>query len=272
MLRTEGDPLRTVAVCTPGAAYFGVTDLAAQNINQAPDPERAVAQHGEMTRLMTQAGAQVIDVPELADHPNSTFTRDVSLCTPNGYIELRMGLPARRKEPAWMSEVLSEAGKTRVGVIEAPGTVEGGDVILAGEVAFVGLSHRTNEEGIRQLTALLEPMGFSVRVADVRDRYLHVGGAMSLIGPRSAVACEGVFQEGYFDGFDVVHVPNRDFAPSVANVICLRDGEVIANAAENLSAIRVLEAEGVTVHHLDLSEFRKGAGGPTCLILPIARG
>jgi len=139
-------------------------------------------------------------------------------------------------------------------------------------VAFVGQSDRTNQEGIRQLGALLEPMGYTVRIADVRGRYLHVGGAMSAIGPRRVVCCAGVFPDGYFEGFDVVEVPNRNFAASVANVICLRENAVIANVAENLSTIDILQAEGVTVHRLDLSEFRKGAGGPTCMILPVERG
>jgi len=272
MLKNEGDPLESVVVCAPGTEYFQVTDLVTQNMNEIPDPDETARQHGEMVRLMTAAGARVIDVPELPHHPNSTFTRDVALCTPAGYVELRMGLPARRGEPAWMAAALDRLGEPRAGTIEAPGTVEGGDVILAGDVAFVGLSNRTNEEGIRQLTALLAPMGYEVRVSDVRGRYMHNGGAMSMVGPRRVVACAGVFGERYFDGFDVIEVPNRDYAPSIGNVICLGEDEVIANVAENLTTIEILEAEDVRVHRLDLSEFRKGAGGPTCLILPVERG
>jgi dimethylargininase len=272
MLRNEGDPLNTVVTCTPGPAYFGVADLEAQNMNEVPDPGATRRQHGALVRTMEEAGARVVNVAELADHPNSTFTRDAALCTPAGYVQLRMGLPARRGEPAWMAEALEGLGEASLGAIGAPGTVEGGDVALAGDVAFVGLSSRTNEEGIAQLSALLEPVGYDVRVCDVRRRYLHSGGAMSIIGPGTVLACAGVFPEGYFDGFDVIEVPNRDLAPSVANVICLGPEEVIANAAENLPTIQILEAEGIRVHRLDLSEFRKGAGGPTCLILPVERG
>lgn len=272
MLRNEGDPLRAVVVCTPGSEYFGVADLVAHNMNEVPDPDATRAQHAEMVRLMSAAGANVVDVSELEGHPNSTFTRDVAVCTPDGFIQLRMGLPARRGEPAWMAEALGRLGEPRVGAIEAPGTVEGGDVVLAGDVAFVGLSNRTNEDGIRQLRAFLEPMGYDVRPGDVRDRYMHIGGAMSMIGPRRVLACSGVFAEGFFDGFDVVDVPNRGYAPSIGNVICLREDEIIANVAENLVTIEVLEAAGIRVHRLDLSEFRKGAGGPTCLIMPVARG
>ena len=272
MLRNEGDPLRKVAVCTPGEAYFGVEDLDAQHMNEPADSDLTVAQHGALVRIIEEAGARVIEVAELTGHPNSTFTRDVGLLTPKGSVGLRMGLPARRGEPAWMLEALEASGEPTVGRIEEPGTAEGGDVIFAGDVAFIGLSNRTNTEGIDQLRAFLEPMGYEIRVADLFGRYLHLGGAVSAIGPHRVVCCAGVFDEGYFDGFDVVEVPNRDYAPSVANVICIRENEVIANAAENLPTIEILEAEGVRVHRLDLSEFRKGAGGPTCMILPLARG
>ena len=261
-----------MAVCTPGDAYLGVVDLDAQNMNEAADPSLTVSQHEAMVRIMEEAGVRVLRVPELCGHPNSTFTRDVALATAEGTIQLRMGLPARRGEPPWIVDALEAVGEPTAGVIEEPGTVEGGDVVLASDVAFVGLSNRTNEEGVRQLGELLEPMGYALRVADVQGRYLHAGGAMSVIGPRRVVCCAGVFPDGYFEGFDTVEVPNRDYAPSVANVICLRENEVIANAAENMATIEILESEGVTVNGLDLSEFRKGAGGPTCMILPVERG
>ena len=272
MLRNEGNSLQTVAVCTPSDAYFSVADLDAQNINEAADPALTVSQHEALVRVMKGRGVRVLQVPELSGHPNSTFTRDVALSTPEGTIQLRMGLPARRGEPAWIVQVLEEVGEPTVGVIEDPGTVEGGDVVLAGNVAFVGLSERTNREGVRQLGALLQPMGYTLRVCDVPEYCLHLGGAMSAIGPTRVVCCAGFFPDGYFEGFSVVEIPNQDCAPSVANVICLRENEVIANVAENLLTIEILESEGVTVHRLNLSEFRKGAGGPTCMILPVERG
>jgi N-dimethylarginine dimethylaminohydrolase len=100
-------------------------------------------------------------------------------------------------------------------------------------------------------------------------RYLHLGGAMSMIGSKRILCCGEVFPESFFAGFDTVEVPHK--GPSTGNVICLRENEVIANIAENAEAISTLEREGVNVHAIDLSEFRKGTGGPSCLILPIER-
>ncbi len=268
MLRDEGERLRRVVVSTPRREYFLVSDPRAHNVNQVADPARTLAQHGEMVEALARSGASVIDAPELEGHPNSVFTRDVSLATPRGYVELRMGLPTRRGEESWMASHLESAGEPRAGAIEPPGTVEGGDVILAGRVAFVGHSERTNAFGVRQLSAILEKMNYEVRVAKVEGS-LHIGGAMSAIAPGRVVACRGEYPSGFFDGFDVVWIEKR--GPSSGNVICLGPNHVLANEAENLETMDALDAKGVRVLGMDLSEFRKGAGGPTCLILPVER-
>lgn len=269
MLRNEGGKLIKAAVCTPGKEYFGVIDLKYHNISAIADPETTLRQFSHLKFVMEKTGCEVIDVPELHGHPNSVFTRDVSLITPQGYIKLRMGLESRRGEEDWMARALDTLGEPCAGEIKGPGTAEGGDIILAGNVAFVGRSERTNREGIEQISGILNGMDYEVRIHSMDKRYLHLGGAMSMIGSRRILCCRRVFPDRFFAGFDTVEVPHR--GPSTGNVICLGENEVVANVAENAEAVRELEKQGVKVHAIDLSEFRKGSGGPTCLILPIER-
>jgi dimethylargininase len=270
MLTHEGHELKRVIVSTPGDAYFDRARHADANIPELPDPGRTRQQHDALKATLADPGCEVIDVPELAGDPNSVFTRDVALCTPRGYIKLRMGLEARRGEVAWMANALDAIGEPCVGEIVPPGTVEGGDVILAGDVAFVGLSGRTTRNGAAQLTIMLKEMGYTVRTAQTPKGTLHLGGVMSVIGPERILAVRDLMPKEALVGFDVIEVELR--GPSTGNVISLRDNEVVANAAENQDAIWDLIQAGVQVHSLDLSEFRKGAGGPTCLILPVERG
>jgi len=171
MLSNEGDRLTRVIVCTPGDEYFHVGNLTQQNFNEIPDADNTVKQHDRLKLIMQQFGSEVIDVPELAGHPNSVFTRDVALVTPRGYVKLSMGLPARRGEEQWMAEILDSLGEPFAGEIVPPGTVEGGDVILAGSVAFIGRSHRTNDDGIRQLSELLIGMNYEVRTVSLPGSY-----------------------------------------------------------------------------------------------------
>lgn len=268
----EGETLSRAVVCAPGPAWAGATDRAAHNLAGTPDAGRSASQHQALVHLMVRRGVEVGALPEPEGRPNATFTRDPALVTRGGCIRLRMGLPTRRGEPGWLGAALDSAGVPPAGTIEAPGTLEGGDVILAGDVAFTGRSRRSNDEGIRQLSALLRPMGYRIRVANVPDGHLHLGGLMSVVGPRRVVAVASAFDASFLAGFEVVGLPARAHGPSGANVLCLGPDEVVANTGDGAEAIQALEAHGVRVHGLDLSEFRKGNGGPTCLVLPVERG
>jgi len=268
MVRSEGDRLRRVVVCAPRREYFQVENPERHNIGEAADAAKAAAQHRELRAVLRLSGARVVNPHELTGHPNSVFARDAGLVTPLGYIKLRMGLRTRRGEEDWMASALDSLGLPCAGKIEKPGTVEGGDVILAGEVAFVGLSERTNRSGVGQLSRLLMNMGLEVRTLSLPLPHLHIGGAMSVIGPKTVVCCRRIFPRGFFDGFEVVEIPCPE--DSSANVIALGNGGVIVEKGCPGTA-QALQKAGFTVHRVDLSEFVKGRGGPTCLIMPVDR-
>lgn len=211
----------------------------------------------------------MINLSELAGHPNSVFARDAGLVTPGGYVKLRMGLPTRRGEEEWMAAALDSLGLPCAGRIEKPGTVEGGDVILAGEVAFVGLSERSNRSGVRQLSRLFMQMGIEVRTLRLPLPHLHIGGAMSVVGPGKVLCCRKVFPTGFLAGFELVEIPCPE--ASSANVIALGDRRVVVEKGCP-DTTRALREAGFHVHPVDLSEFVKGRGGPTCLIMPVDRG
>lgn len=272
MIRSEADTLGAVLVCPPGPAYSGVADLDAQNIAGAPDPDLAHAQHAELVARLLAFGARVVKVAEPPDQPNATFTRDPALITPEGFVVLRMGLEARRDEPRWMAGELDAEGLPCAGVIRPPGTVEGGDVYLAGDVALVTLSGRTNEEGVRQLSGLLDDVGYEVRVTGLPQPYLHLGSVLSIVAPGRVVALEGAFDREFLSGLEVIEIPRGPGGATGANVLCLGPNEVLANEGDGQGPIEILEGSGVRVHRLDLTEFRKGNGGPTCLALPLERG
>lgn len=272
MTRDEGDPLRAVLVCPPGPAYFRAMDLEAQNIAERPDPERAHGQHAALVARLVAFGARVVELAEPEGQPNATFTRDPALVTPVGYVSLRMGLEARRDEPDWMAAALESEGLPRFGAIQPPGTVEGGDVFLAGDVTLVTRSDRTNPDGVRQLSALLETLGYEVRVTDLPEPYLHLGSVLSIIAPGRVLALEDALDPAFLRGFDVLEIPRSDTGATGANVLCLGPNEVVVNEGDGNVPIEVLEQNGVRVHRMDLSEFRKGNGGPTCLALPLVRG
>jgi dimethylargininase len=269
MLRDESGRLGKVVVCSPRYEYSRASsDLKRHNIGVLGSPEMAISQHNTLKTALRKFGAEVIDAPELVDHPNSVFTRDTALCTPRGYIKLRLGLESRQGEEEWMACILDELGETCAGKIEAPGTVEGGDVVLAGSAAFIGHSIRTNEEGVRQLSRILRKMGYKIRVIELPETILHLDKVLMVLGSGKLLYCSEFVSErdiaGYY-GIDV-HCGGE----TTANIICLGDDELIINKS-NFDVIARLEAENFFIHDLNLSEFAKGMGGPNCLIMPVER-
>ena len=268
MLRSEADRLTRVIVSTPEREYTCVENLKVHNILEPADREAAVRQHDRIKDTMRALGAEVIDVPELEGHPNSVFTRDTALCTPNGYVHLRPGIPTREKEAGWMAAVLDDLGEPCVGRIMAPGSVDGGDVVLMGDVAFVGLSQRTNEEGFRQLSQILGDMAYETRTVPLPPTILHLDKVLMPVRPGQLLVCQNVISESTLDGFDRIDIECA--GSTMSNIICLGDGEIIVGAA-NEGAIQRLEEEDLKLHVLSMTEFSKGDAGPNCLIMPLER-
>ena len=167
-----------------------------------------------------------------------------------------------------MAEALDAIGAACVGEIITPGTVEGGDVVLAGKVAFIGRSIRTNEEGIKQLSGILVLMGYEIRVIGLPDTILHLDKALMVLGSKQVLYCKELIAEKDIEGFEGVGFSCG--GNTTANIICLGDRELIINRS-NALVIERLETEGYIVHNLDLGEFAKGMGGPNCLIMPLRR-
>ena len=268
MLNNEGNRLTRVAVCSPRKEYALGKNDPAHNLGNLGSAEDATFQHNQLKTTLKKFGCEVIDLPELDAHPNSVFTRDTSLMTPKGYVQLRLGIDTRLGEGNWMGETLANLGLPLAGHITAPGSVEGGDVVLAGDVAFVGQSIRTNAEGIRQLSAILEPMGYEMRVIPLPDNILHLDKVLLTIAPDTLLYCPNYVPAEMVKGFDTVEIECD--GDTTANMICLGDNNVLVNKSNSI-VIEKLRARGMTVHVVDLEEFAKGMGGPNCLIMPIER-
>jgi dimethylargininase len=268
MIRNEGDTMRRVIVVPPVTEYSNIGDLERHNFRSIPDASAAREQHDRLCRLLESFDIEVIHLPELSGHPNSVFVRDVAVVTPQGAVLMSMGLESRRGEEAWIENHLESLGLPVVARVIPPATAEGGDVILAGDIAFVGHSTRTNEVGADQVARILLNMGYRVRITDIPEPFLHIGGAMSIIAPDKVICTAGVFPKKFFQGFETITVPDSGF--SSGNVITVKPNEIIVHAA-GAETVELLREHSIIVHDIDLSAFLSGTGGPSCLILPVER-
>lgn len=213
---------------------------------------------------------------------DSIYCRDAAIATDFGMVICRMGKPGRIDEPE-AERLFFEANNIPVlGSIKAPGTLEGGDVAWLDEKTLaVGHTYRTNDSGIAQLKALLEPRGVEVVVADMPhfrgpSDILHLMSILSPVDRNLAVVYSPLMPIAFRKlllnrGFELVEVPEQEYDSMGCNVLALGPRQCLMVAGNPVTQQRLKDAgcEVITYPGTEISV--KGCGGPTCLTRPIER-
>lgn len=238
---------------SPRINHCELTHLARTPIVYA----RAVEEHDEYEALLTRLGCRVVRLPDAPDLPDSVFVEDTAIVFDDIAVIARPGAESRRAEVAAMEAAL--AAHRRLARIEAPGTLDGGDVLVTPGRVFVGVSGRTNAEGARQLAAHLAPHGFETIPVPVTG-CLHLKSAVTSSGPSTLVINPAWVDSAHFAGFDLIAVDSGE--PAAANVLMI-DRTVIC-AAEHPGTRQRIEARGFVTASVPAGELAKAEGGVTC--------
>lgn len=238
---------------SPGMANCELEYFTRQPIDIA----RAVEQHRRYEECLAELGARVISLPAEPELPDSVFVEDPAVVVDEIAVITRLGAESRRAEATSLAEALAPFRTLRH--IEAPGTLEGGDVIRVGQALFVGLSHRTNQEGIEQLTGFVRPFGYSVTAVPVTG-CLHLKSACCSLGDGAMLINRAWADTAAFRDCRLIDVAVEE--PWAANVLRL-DGTVLCSAAFPKTR-EILEREGFCPRALDISEMAKAEGALTC--------
>jgi dimethylargininase len=228
------------------------------------DYERAVAQHCAYEAALASLGCRVQRLPATPDLPDSVFVEDAAVVLDDFAILARPGAESRRREVETVAAAL--AAYCPIASIEAPGTLDGGDVLVTPHHVFVGISARTNDEGARQLAAWLAPRGIGVTRVPI-DSCLHLKSAATLASDTLLVVNRAWVDASAFERFQIVDV-DRD-EPFAANV--LRVGDHVLCAAEHPHTRARLEAAGLITLPVEAGELAKAEGGLTCCSLILRR-
>lgn len=221
------------------------------------DLERARAQHADYCRMLESCGYEVVELHVNAEYPDGTFIEDTAVVVEEMAVLSRPGTRSRRGELAGIEPVL--AGYRPLERIAAPGTLEGGDVLRVGRTLFVGLSVRTNREGIEQLHRILSPHGYTVVPVTIKG-CLHLKSAVTALDGRTLLARPGLFDPKPFTGFTTIPVDNDE--PEAANA--LRAGGFVCLDTGFKKTIQRVRAAGFKVKTVDISELLKAESGLTC--------
>jgi dimethylargininase len=219
-----------------------------------------MAQHRAYEAALRELGCEVRALPADAQLPDSVFVEDVAVVLDEVAILTRPGAPSRRPEAATLAPVLSSYRPLLS--IDAPGTLDGGDVLRVDRKVYVGRTGRTNHAGIDQLTRALAPYGYRVQGVDVQG-CLHLKSAVTRVGPRTLLANAGWIEAKAFADCDIVDIDPAE--PYAAN--CLLIGERVIYPTSFPATARRLEERGVGLVPLDVSELQKAEGAVTCCSL-----
>lgn len=223
----------------------------------AIDAARAAVEHEAYERTLQELGCTVEQLPAEAELPDSVFVEDTALVLPEVAVITRPGAASRRPETASIAAALARYREIRT--IEAPATLDGGDVLRVERTLHVGRTSRSNTAGIDQLRNLLEPFGYTVRGVDV-EGCLHLKSAVSWLGDNTVLLNPDWIDERLFDGMHIIHVHPEE--PHAGNV--LRIGSTLLCAAAHRRTHERLEKAGFPVRVVDITELARAEAGMTC--------
>ena len=224
-----------------------------------PDVARAREQHAVYKTHLEQAEYEVTVIPGDDAYPDCVFVEDTAVVVGGTAVITHPGADSRVGEIHAVARVLAEQLPTAH--ISPPGTLDGGDVMQIGGRLWVGLSDRSNIEGIHQLTEVAAIEGIPMTVLPVTG-VLHLKSAVLPVGPETVVVTPGTVDESLLDGLQVLHEDESERHKFSA--LPLRDGRVLVTDAAPRTG-GMLSTHGFQIEPLDASEILAADGGLTCM-------
>ncbi len=253
----------SMAVVRPPARNFadGLTTVALG----VPNVDLALTQHAAYCTALVRNGCTLVQLPPDERYPDSTFVEDTALILPgSGAILTRPGAPTRAGEVHAIRDALMPFFSNAEQIV-APGTLDAGDVCEVGAHAFIGVSHRTNTEGARQLSAWFARHNVSAKTIDIRGirGILHLKSGVTALDEQRLIVVDALYDHPEFRLFKRIRSPRGE--EYAAN--CVRVNDILFVAHGYPQTQQVLRALGYRLEVLDMSEFAKMDGGLSCLSL-----
>lgn len=241
-----------------------------------PDIGLMQEQHDAMTKVLRDEGIEVINWDDPKHYwTNMTFARDFAEMTPNGAILSRYAMYFHQGETVLGQKFLADHGVPIIGAIQGKGTMEGGSFcLLDRKTAIVGRSVRINDEGIEQMRQLLALQGIELIVIDMPAFYIHLDETFIPVD-KDKILCSTFILPFWFlklmqdRGYKIIET-DRDDPFLTNNCLTLEPGKVLFSA-KGVRSIKNLEAAGVEVIPVDISEINKLGGGIHCSTLELKR-
>lgn len=226
------------------------------------DLQIASEQHQQYENALNSIGCNVISLPEMPDMPDSVFVEDTAVILDEVAIITNPGAVSRQPEIDSIAEVLQKYRK--VIHIQAPATVDGGDVLVVGKYIYVGLSSRSNLQAVEQMQNSLKEFGYQVFGVEVRG-CLHLKSAVTKVAENTLLINPSWVDKNLFTHADFIEIDPSE--PLAAN--CLLIGDSVIYPTSFRKTRKKLEDKGINLILVDADELAKAEGAVTCCSLII---
>lgn len=227
------------------------------------DLTRARLQHAAYEEALRHCGCQVLQLDTGPDLPDSVFIEDTAVVVEELAVITRPGAPSRQPETTAVARALEQYRPTCE--IKAPAVLDGGDVLRVGRRIFVGISRRSNQAGVAQLSQAVSPLGYRVHPVEM-GACLHLKTAVTQVGERLLLVNPEWVDPSIF-GLPWLAIDPDE--PMAANALWLPSAVVYPQAFSKTA--RRLEAAGIGLVRVAADELAKAEGGVTCCSLLLSQ-
>ena len=234
------------------------------HIDRSPiDINIAQAQHHGYVQALKELGCAVLELPSEADLPDSVFVEDAAVILSEVALLTRPGADSRKPETESIAHAL--APYREIVRIEAPATVDGGDVLVVGKKIFVGMSTRSNRNAIEQMNQLLGKYGYRTQGVELRD-CLHLKSAVTRVDDETLLINRKWVDVEIFEGYKLIDIDPAE--SHAANCLPLNGSLIFPTAFPNTTSR--LEACGYKIKPVAVDELAKAEGAVTCCSLIVS--
>lgn len=234
--------------------------LTLEAIDVPIDVPKAREQHEHFCAILAGLGLEVTRLEADESLPDCCFVEDTAVLIDDLVILTNPGAPTRVKEVEAVEKSLH--GVKPLAKILPPGTLDGGDVLIIEKTVYIGLSSRTNPEGIRQFAALAAPKGYAVVSVPVSG-LLHLKSAVTYLGNGQVILAPAYVDASFFKEYQLLELSEAE--AYCANCLNVNGTILMPEGYEQVK--KRIESLGFPVIELDMSEFKKGDGALTCKAL-----
>lgn len=228
----------------------------------------AVDQHAILCKTLAYFGVETVVIDAHGDDPYETSVSDAAVVFEDGAMLMRTTAMARRAEVDRLKGQFSHLDVPLAGHIAAPGLLDGSDVLLVGQTAFVGTGKRGNDIGRNGFEQVARAHGYRVVEVALDPGTPSLRAVAGAIAKDTVVIAADRVDPKAFEGLRTIVLERGE--ELAAGVIPIGDKHVIADIRYK-TALLVMRRAGITVEAIDLYEFGKIGLTPSMLVLALKR-